>query len=67
MALGEPDYFDPLLQGIWNTRPEDMALAMRPWWDAGYRIHIHSNGDAAQDAVLNALAAMQAQNPRFDH
>ena len=67
MALREPGYFDPLLQGIWNTRPEDMAAAMRPWWDAGYRIHIHSNGDASQDAVLNALAEMQAQNPRFDH
>lgn len=67
MALREPGYFDPLLQGIWNTRPEDMAAAMRPWWDAGYRIHIHSNGDAAQDAVLNALAEMQGQNPRFDH
>ena len=67
MALREPGYFDPLLQGIWNTQPEDMAEAMRPWWEAGFRIHIHSNGDASQDAVIDALAALQEHKPRFDH
>ncbi len=67
MALREPGYFDPLLEGIWNTRPEDMFEAMRPWWDAGYRIHIHSNGDASQDAVIDALAELQEHKPRFDH
>lgn len=67
MALREPGYFDPNLRGIWNTEPEDLAKAMRPWWEAGYRIHIHSNGDAAQDAVIDALAELQDGKPRFDH
>lgn len=67
MALREPGYLDPDLRGIWNTRPEDMAGVMRPWWNAGFRIHIHSNGDASQDAVLDALAELQAGHPRFDH
>lgn len=67
MALREPGYIDPSLRAIWNTRPEQLFDEMRPWWDAGYRIHIHSNGDAAQDAVLNALAKLQAEHPRFDH
>lgn len=67
MALREPGYLDPNLQAIWNTEPGDMADAMRPWWEAGFRIHIHSNGDAAQDAVLGALADLQDHKPRFDH
>lgn len=67
MALREPGYIDPLLRAIWNTRPERMTEFMRPWWDAGFRIHVHSNGDASQDAVLNALAKLQASHPRFDH
>lgn len=67
MALREPGYLDPDLRAIWNTLPDDMADAMRPWWEAGFRIHIHSNGDASQDAVLDALAALQDHKPRFDH
>ncbi len=67
MALREPGYLDPKLRGIWNTAPERMADAMRPWWDAGFRIHIHSNGDASQDAVLEALTDLQDNKPRFDH
>ena len=67
MALREPGYIDPRLRAIWNTRPERMADEMKPWWEAGFRIHIHSNGDASQDAVLNALARLQADYPRFDH
>ena len=67
MALREPGYIDPRLRAIWNTRPERMADEMKPWWEAGFRIHIHSNGDASQDAVLNGLARLQAGYPRFDH
>lgn len=67
MALREPGYIDPDLKAIWNTAPERMAEAMRPWWNAGFRIHIHSNGDASQDAVLNALSSLQDGKPRFDH
>lgn len=67
MALRPPGYLDPNLEEIWNTDPENMIDAMLPWWEAGFRIHIHSNGDAAQDAVLDALAHMQNVRPRFDH
>lgn len=67
MALREPGYIDPSLRAIWNTRPERMFDEMKPWWKAGYRIHIHSNGDASQDAVLSALSKLQADHPRFDH
>ncbi|WP_299349864.1 amidohydrolase family protein [uncultured Shimia sp.] len=60
-------YLEPNLEEIWNIEPGDMIDSMLPWWEAGFRIHIHSNGDAAQDAVLNALAHMPNVRPRFDH
>lgn len=67
MALREPGYLDPKLRAIWNTKPDRLFDEIRPWWEAGFRVHVHSNGDASQDAVLDALAKLQAAHPRFDH
>ena len=44
-----------------------MADGLAPWWKAGYQLHVHSNGDAAQVAVLDALDQLQAEHPREDH
>jgi len=46
-------------EGLWVTGPETLAETMAPYWDAGLDIRIHSNGDAAQDATLDALEAVQ--------
>ncbi len=43
------------------------ARAFRVYWDAGYQIHIHVNGDAGVDMVLNNLEENMRRNPRFDH
>jgi predicted amidohydrolase YtcJ len=40
---------------------------MFPWWKAGFDIHVHINGDQAQDVLLDALAGLQQEYPRFDH
>ena len=70
MQMGHPGYVDGH-KGIWNTGPGGPGLTyvrnMLPWWRAGFRIHVHSNGDAAQDATLQALGDLQALCPRFDH
>lgn len=50
--------------GLWVTPPEKTAETMRPYWDAGIDIHIHSNGDAAQDATLDGFAAMKPSKAR---
>ena len=52
-------------EGLWVTGPETLAETMAPYWDAGLDIRIHSNGDAAQDATLDALEAVQ-QNGTAD-
>ena len=67
IQVGHPGYIDGH-RGIWNSQPgESFARQMLPWWRSGARIHVHSNGDAAQDATAEALAALQAAHPRFDH
>lgn len=41
--------------------------AFQVYWDAGYQIHVHVNGDAGLDRVLNTLESNLLRNPRFDH
>jgi len=45
--------------GLWVTEPDDLAGVMKPYWEAGLDIHIHSNGDAAQDSTLGAFSKME--------
>lgn len=44
--------------GLWVTPPDKIAALMKPYWDAGMDIHIHSNGDAAQNATLDGFAQL---------
>ena len=37
------------------------------WWNAGYHIHVHSNGSGGNEITLDALQALQDEKPRFDH
>ncbi|HIF63762.1 MAG TPA: amidohydrolase [Deltaproteobacteria bacterium] len=66
MRMQPPGYLEGGV-GEWNTEPGRMADGLAPWWKAGYQLHVHSNGDAAQVAVLDALDQLQAEHPREDH
>lgn len=68
MCLSYPGYTDGR-QGLWQCGKPGAAYAakMLPWWKAGCRIHVHSNGDAAQEATAEALSVLQTAFPRFDH
>ena len=46
---------------------EDFLKAMRPWWRSGFQIHVHSNGSGGNQITLDALEALQAEYPRFNH
>ena len=39
----------------------------RLYWDAGYQIHIHVNGDLGLDVVLDILERRLREKPRADH
>lgn len=45
--------------GLWVTEPEDIVPLISPFTDAGFDVHIHSNGDAAQTATLDALEELR--------
>ncbi len=53
--------------GQWIAVPEDYAAAFRLYWDAGFRIHTHVNGDEGLQVVIDALRERVAANPRTDH
>lgn len=46
--------------GLWVMGPSPkLVKIMEPYWAAGLDIRVHSNGDAAQDATLDALETVQ--------
>jgi len=53
--------------GEWMMEKELFERAFRVYWDAGYQLHIHVNGDAGLDRVLETLETNMRRNPRFDH
>ena len=42
----------------------DLLLLTKPWYDAGFQISFHANGDRALEQVFSAVQIMQAANPR---
>ena len=53
--------------GAWIMDPPVFGYAFQSYWDAGYQIHIHNNGDAGMDVLLGELEKAMARNPRTDH
>ncbi|MFN3212213.1 MAG: amidohydrolase [Henriciella sp.] len=62
MRISEPGYLSGQSQGsqgLWVLQPDEIAPTIQPYWDAGLAVRIHSNGDAAQTATLDALAELR--------
>ena len=54
-------------QGAWLMQEGLYRSAFKLFWDEGYQIHIHQNGDEALDLILDVLEENMAINPREDH
>ena len=54
MRMGEPGYSDGHL-GKWLTEPDRLEEQMHRYWNAGFDLHIHVNGDEGAEAVLDGL------------
>jgi predicted amidohydrolase YtcJ len=54
-------------KGEWMMDPEFFARSFRVYWDLGYQLHVHVNGDAGLDMVLDQLETNLRRNPRTDH
>jgi predicted amidohydrolase YtcJ len=54
-------------QGVWLMEDSIFKKTFKLYWDAGYQIHVHQNGDAGLDRVLDVLEENLDRNPREDH
>ena len=63
MALNPPGYVG-FGQNEWITPQGEFRALARKYWMEGYRIHVHTNGDAGADFVLDVFEELQFENPR---
>ena len=49
------------------TPLEDLTQQITDYWRAGYKLHIHANGDKGIQQVIDTVAALQKSDPRQDH
>ena len=61
---GHPDLCH---HGEWMMQPDAFRAFARVYWDAGWQLHIHVNGDAGLDLVLDTIEECMAAHPRTDH
>ena len=53
--------------GEWMMTPKNLDQRAQLYWNAGYQLHTHVNGDLGLETVLNGLERRMRQNPRPDH
>lgn len=53
--------------GEWLMYPDRFTRTFQAYWDAGYTIHVHNNGDGGMDVLIANLEQALRRNPRFDH
>ena len=66
MQMNPPGYLDGH-KGEWLMDPKVLMTVARRYWQAGYQIHVHTNGDRGVDVVLDVLAVLLSEMPRQDH
>ncbi len=54
-------------KGEWIMDPSFFDPSFDAYWEAGYQIHIHQNGDLGLDMVLDAVERNMRRRPRADH
>lgn len=54
-------------KGAWMMDPDFFARTFKVYWEADYQVHVHVNGDAGLDMVLDQLELNLRRHPRTDH
>ncbi len=67
MRMEHPSFVNGTIGQSTYKSAQEFSAAMKPWWDAGFHIHVHSNGDIGNQHTINALQLLQDSKPRFDH
>lgn len=61
---GHPDLCH---HGEWMMQPDVFRAFATAYWQAGWQLHVHVNGDAALDLVLDTIEECMNAYPRTDH
>ncbi len=64
MALNPPGYVG-YGQNEWITPQDDFRRLAKTYWNAGYKIYVHANGDKGVDFTLDVFEALQFDKPRL--
>ncbi len=67
LAMQMKEGYTDGFKGQWMTPLETFKKQMNYYWDRGYKIHIHANGDLGIQLCLDTVREMQKRNPRKDH
>lgn len=54
-------------QGEWMTDLDLLKQQVKFYWEKGYKIHVHANGDQGIQQVLDYVAENEKTYPRKDH
>ncbi|MBQ0771296.1 MAG: amidohydrolase family protein [Sphingomonadales bacterium] len=61
MQMNPPGYSDGH-EGKWLTEPEELQKQTERFWDAGWNLHTHVNGDKGLDVVLGITEKLALRN-----
>ena len=64
--MSPPGYLDGH-QGIWMVPLPITRLWAQTFWNAGYKLHAHTNGDMSTEVLLNLVNDLSTSFPREDH
>jgi predicted amidohydrolase YtcJ len=61
-----PGYIDGH-EGVWMVSKEVTQQWAQAFWDAGYQLHAHTNGDGSAEVLIDLLKTLQKNTPTMDH
>ncbi|MEP3227028.1 MAG: amidohydrolase family protein [Parasphingorhabdus sp.] len=61
MQMNPPGYSDGH-EGKWLTEPDELLQQTKRFWDAGWNLHTHVNGDKGLDVVLGITEQLNPRN-----
>ncbi|HIP52075.1 MAG TPA: amidohydrolase, partial [Campylobacterales bacterium] len=64
LAMQMKEGYTDGFKGQWMTPVDTFKKQMNYYWDRGYKIHIHANGDLGIQLCIDIVRDMQKRNPR---
>ncbi|MGI9393878.1 MAG: amidohydrolase, partial [Boseongicola sp.] len=61
-----PGYMDGH-KGVWMLPLDTTRKYAEVFWNAGFQLHAHTNGDKSAAALIDMIASLHEKKPRFGH